>query len=584
MDTAGPSEVFRFGDFRFDRRGGGLFRCLEGGGQIAVNIGARALDVLGVLVERHGDLVSKDQIMSAVWPGLVVEDSNLAVQISALRRIVDLKGSLASCIQTVPGRGYRFVAPVTRVVSAAEEPEAADDGPSVPGGIGTTPSTAGRRTAMAITLGVVTLLAILAAGGLWMSHDRAAPRPVAYSPQDRRLSIIVLPFENSSGDRAQDGVAAGITRDVTTDMAVQEPANPSVPAPSAAAYRGKPLDLRTVARDQDVHFVLTGDARQQDGRLILAVTLHQTEDGRAVWSRRYDQPDRPDARNLVIQSVVANVHNAMTDAEIARAMREHPDSLDKRDLVLAANAGTWAQVSKEKFLERIAFTERALALDPNYVVALHIDARVRANLVLTGYSSDPVSDLARAAQEADRALMLAPDDFWVLVAKATVLRAQGNLEEAAALLRRMINSRPAWGARYKDLGRVLLSQGKFKEALETFLTAKRLALGIEPVQQDDSNIAVALLANDQFPEAIAQARLAIAEFSPESGRDAEVPQLTLIAAESQNGQDEAARADLRTFLAGPRTLGSMAAIGRVPFLAANTKLLDGLRRAGMPEG
>jgi TolB-like protein len=521
--------------------------------------------------------------MSAVWPGVVVEDSNLAVQISALRRIVDLKGSLASSIQTVPGRGYRFVAPVTRVVSTAEGPEAADDGPSVPGGIGATPSTAGRRTAMVITAGVVALLAILAGGGLWMSHDRAAPRPDAYSPQDRRGSIIVLPFENSSGDQAQEGIAAGITRDLMTDMVAQDPAFPLVPATTAAGYQGKTLDLRTIARDQDVHFVLTGDARQQDGRLILAVTLHQTEDGRAVWSRRYDQPDRPDARNLVIQSVAANVHNAMTDAETARAMREHPDSLDKRDLVLAANAGTWAQVSKEKFLERIAFAERALALDPNYVVALHIDARVRTYLVLGGNSSNPDADLARAAKEADRALMLAPDDFWVLEAKESVLRAQGKLEESGALLRRMLRLRPLWGARHRDLGKVLMTQGKFQEALESFITAKRLALGIEPVQLVDSSLAVALLANDQFPEAIAQARLAISEFSPGNGRDAEVPQLALIAAESLNGQDEAARVDLRTFLAGPRTLRSMAAIGRVPLHAANTKLLDGLRRAGMPE-
>jgi len=96
-------------------------------------------------------------------------------------------------------------------------------------------------------------------------------------------------------------------------------------------------------------------------------------------------------------------------------------------------------------------------------------------------------------------------------------------------------------------------------------------------------MAVALVANDRFPEAIGQARLAMAEFSPGSGRDAEAPHLALIAAESLNGQDADARADLRSFLDTPRTLHTMAAIRSVPFLAANTKLLEGLRRAGMPE-
>ena len=110
--------------------------------------------------------------------------------------------------------------------------------------------------------------------------------------------------------------------------------------------------------------------RRQDGRVILSVTLYQTEGQQAVWSRRYDQPDQPDGWHLVIQSVVASVDIAMTDAEAARAMREHPDSLDKRDLVMISAAGSWAQVSKEKYVDRIAFAEPALALDPNYVAAL----------------------------------------------------------------------------------------------------------------------------------------------------------------------------------------------------------------------
>ena len=140
-----------------------------------------------------------------------------------------------------------------------------------------------RRPAGAMIAGGVVVVALLAAGGWWTLHvgtsppvvtaavAPAAPRPVAYSPQDRRQSVIVLPFENSSGDPAQDGLAASITRDVT-DAIARDATVPLVPAATAAAFRGKAIDLRAIGREHDVHFALTGNARRQDGRLIVAAT------------------------------------------------------------------------------------------------------------------------------------------------------------------------------------------------------------------------------------------------------------------------------------------------------------------------
>ena len=112
MEVLATGEMFLFEGFRLDRRG--LSQRDERGGFAPVTIGARALDVLRVLVTADGDLVSKDEIMAAVWPGTVVEDNNLTVQISTLRRILDRGRVDGSCIQTVAGRGYRFAAVVTR--------------------------------------------------------------------------------------------------------------------------------------------------------------------------------------------------------------------------------------------------------------------------------------------------------------------------------------------------------------------------------------------------------------------------------------------------------------------------------------
>jgi adenylate cyclase len=140
-----------------------------------------------------------------------------------------------------------------------------------------------RHSAGAMVAGGIAVVAILAAGGWWTLHDRpvppveavvvqAPPRPVAYSPQDRRQSIIVLPFENSSGDPTQDNIAAAVTRDVHDHIA-GDTSKSLVPAGAASAYRGKPLDLHAIGHDHDVHFALTGNARRQDGRLIVSGVL-----------------------------------------------------------------------------------------------------------------------------------------------------------------------------------------------------------------------------------------------------------------------------------------------------------------------
>jgi DNA-binding winged helix-turn-helix (wHTH) protein len=112
METLATGESFLFEGFRLDRRG--LFRRDERGVFVPVAVGSRAFDVLRVLILAQGDLVAKDEIMASVWPGIVVGDNNLTVQISALRRILDWGLAADSCIQTVAGRGYRFIAPVTR--------------------------------------------------------------------------------------------------------------------------------------------------------------------------------------------------------------------------------------------------------------------------------------------------------------------------------------------------------------------------------------------------------------------------------------------------------------------------------------
>ncbi len=202
--------VALFGDFLLDRSAGGLFRLDEHGSRVPLTLGSRALDVLSVLVARHGDLVSKQTIMDTVWSDTVVEENNLTIQISTLRRVLDMERTDGSCIQTVPGRGYRFVVPVHR-------PE---DTPRP-----------------------------------------LHPNPDASVAKAPRLSLVVLPFANFGGNPDQDYLADAITEDVTTDLS-RLPGALVIARQSAAALKDKSIDLRRVGEDLGVRYAVEGSVRR----------------------------------------------------------------------------------------------------------------------------------------------------------------------------------------------------------------------------------------------------------------------------------------------------------------------------------
>ena len=183
MAALATSDIFLFEGLRLDRRG--LFRRDERGAFPPMAIGARALDVLGVLVGRAGDLVSRDEIIAAVWPSTVVEDNNLNMQIAALRRLLDHGRLEDSCIQTLPRRGYRFIAQVTRVAAEAH-PNAA----AVP------------------------------------------PRDVPSLPD--KPSLAVMPFQNISGDPEQEYFADGMVEENITDR--QNPRKPPPCKPQRGSH------------------------------------------------------------------------------------------------------------------------------------------------------------------------------------------------------------------------------------------------------------------------------------------------------------------------------------------------------------
>ena len=187
MQAPSSADIRLFGEFRFDLRHGILFRRDERRLFAPLEMGSRALGILGVLVERPGELVSRAEIISAVWPETTVEDSNLDVQIAALRRVLDKSQTEGSCIQTIRGRGYRFIAPVTR-----------------------------------------------------MPADAAMVEGSKGLPLPEKPSLAVMPFQNMSGDPEQEYFAAASSRRSLPPSRGSDGSSSS-PAIRALPTRAKPL-------------------------------------------------------------------------------------------------------------------------------------------------------------------------------------------------------------------------------------------------------------------------------------------------------------------------------------------------------
>jgi len=263
MDALASTDICLFESFRLDRRGGALSRRDERGAYVSVAIGSRALDILGVLVERAGELCSRAEIIDAVWPGTAVEDSNLNVQIAALRRVLDQGREGSSCIQTVPGRGYRFTAPVTRDYPAiAENAGASRKNDRVPVGAASPGRQRFRWLRGGIMVAAIGALVTIAAFATWYwqapssGELRSAPR----------LSIVVLPFTNLSDDREQQYFADGFTDDLTTDLS--RVANMFVISHNTAfTYKDKIVSAKQVGHELGIRYVLKGSVRRSANQI-----------------------------------------------------------------------------------------------------------------------------------------------------------------------------------------------------------------------------------------------------------------------------------------------------------------------------
>jgi adenylate cyclase len=299
---------FVFGSFVLNPRTGILLH--QG---TPLSIGYRAFRLLTAFVERPGEVLTKSDLIDRAWEGAAVEEGNLSVQIASLRKFLGQSPEGEDWITTIPRVGYRFAGLIER-----RNP----------------------------------------------SESKTSETKELVGP-----SIAVLPFKNLNGDPAQDYFADGLVEELIIDLS-KMPGLFVIARNSTAAYKGKSVDIRDVAKALGVRYVLEGSVRKFGGRVRITGQLIEGSGGTHVWADKFEGAfeDIFALQDQLADSIVGALEPNLRRVEIARARSKRPDVLDAYDLYLRALAHAFDNTLAENN-EAIRLLNQSLGLDPNYAPA-----------------------------------------------------------------------------------------------------------------------------------------------------------------------------------------------------------------------
>ena len=538
--TASPEPAtYQFG--RFVLRGQQRLLLFD---ERPVELGSRAFEVLTMLVESMGALVSKAAIFDRVWAGLAVEDNNLQVQISTLRRIL---GADRDWIVTIPGQGYRFTAPILVM-----------------------PRTAPAEPAPAFVHG-----------------------PIG-------VSVLVLPFVNR-GDPSANWFADGITDSLTTDLTRALPGSTVIAQTTAGAYKDRPVDVREIGRAVGVRLVVEGSIMQASGCVRVNAQLIETETGAHIWAERFDKPTGQvlELQDEIVARLTRAIGLQMVAYEARRAEQvehAHPDASTAVDYVLRGHAAAAQRLSNPmRFDVALSLYARALELDPHNEDALTGIASIRVYQVVNcyfdggpgGHDKAPAREvlLADADAKLARVLAVSPSNLAALKTRAVLLRARGAFLDALTASETVLAHVPSDPMGYREVGLNMLYLGRTEEAVTWFHRADAVNPG-DPMRwtwlQGLGRALIQLGQDGAAAEALRQAIESNPAFTPSYAY--------LAAALALSGDLDRARLEMAEFRnAEPdTTLDVLAHRSPVPadatartYQVQNERVLDGLRKAGL---
>jgi TolB-like protein len=507
-----------FGRFHLDLRR----RELSSNG-VPIELKSKAFDILCVLASAQGKVVTKDELMAKVWPGRVVEESNIQVHISALRKALIEESGEPIHLFTAPGRGYRL---------AGVQPSDISDEAGVAGA-------------------------------------RALPD---------RPSIAVLPFQNMSSDPEQEYFADGMVEDIVAGLSRIKWLF-VIARNSSFAYKGKAVDVRQVGHDLGVRYVLQGSVRKSGDRVRITAQLIEAQSGTQIWTERYDRllGDIFAVQDEIAMNVIGAIEPGLRKIEVERVKRKRPDSLDAYDLVLQALPFIY-KLMPEGSAPAIPLLQKALELEPEYSVA-HA-ALAWCFHVRFGRGGLHEQDRRSAIHHAHAAVSGASDDTTTLAIAAFVIWFdQHDTATAFDLFDRALAISNSNVVALCTSAVALAWTGKSELAIERAQRALKLSPFDALNYLSYQALAGANFHLERYDEAHVSARRAV-EFNPTFS----VPYAYLTAALVRLGRDEEARIAAQSVLKlDPSfTIGRFSVtVGVTPEVFS--AFADAWRQAGLPE-
>jgi DNA-binding winged helix-turn-helix (wHTH) protein/TolB-like protein/tetratricopeptide (TPR) repeat protein len=561
------SRTLAFDRFRFNLPTRELLRVTEDGSEMPIPLGLRAADVLFFFLERPGELVTKAEIMQAVWPDAVVEESNLTVHISAIRRAIDDGRHGESCIQNVPRRGYRFTLGVTRGGAAPDGqgrhglPDAPQDARlqltdrasrealAAAPVVTASPNAAGRliRHWRVHGAAAAAVLLIAAAAIAFVGRETPALLQPVQPPELHRASIVALPFANATGDPKDEELAAALAEDVTVDLG-RIPGAYVIARSMAQTVAARKLPLSRLGSELGVRYVLEGNIRRSPDGLEFNVQLSEAASGASIWTRQVRGPagEPGDLRSQAARTLLLPLRVAFMDTEAERLRRLPIAELTAADLIFQVAASLNHQpLSPARTAADVAKLERALQLDPGSSQLMIMLARQIVVPILTyGEYEDREARLVRARSLADQARAQAPGSEGLLQLQATILRAEGRSDEAVAAFTKLLQAHADSVPYRVELAFALMEAGRSPEAIPLLQDAIRLNRGEGARFTMYHGLGAALIRAGRSDEAIEWLRAA----QQESSGPAPLLHRRLAVSYAYAGKLEDARRELREFV------------------------------------
>lgn len=446
------------------------------------------------------------------------------------------------------------------------------------------------RAALRPTRGAVAVLAALlaaAAAGLaltWLPGvgvERVFERgEEPRGPERPRLSLVVLPLTNQSGDTEQDYLAEQLAEDLSADLA-RVPGTFVIAHGTAQAYKGRLVEPRAIGRELGVRYVVQGSLRHSAEQVRFAVQLTDVETGASLWADRYAGPRA--ALAAAQDELVAQVSRALGVRLLEAAARTRAGQpVDAVDLVMRGQALLNRPFARENHAQARPLFERALGLDPGNTDARLGLAEVLVDGVLNGWTTERTADLDTAEQAITAVLQGDPTHPFAHYLRGETLRARARYAEALAAFDRVLTLNPSFARAYAYRGLIRIYLGRAEETERDIAAAIRLSPKDPLLGAWLARDGLAKLHLGQDQEAVAPLRRAAA-VNPLF----DFPHLYLACAFARLGRDAEARASLAEFLrlrpgytlARYRSLTST----DPTFLTQRERIYDGLRRAGLPE-